>query len=155
MFIWKFFKSLFRHIHYQRIIQTAYKQEQLIAKLSTILGVQFKIDWVGRLYAVINPNIKDGEYNPEQIYEFDVDGNPNNTEWVTKWVMERMNILKNFIQTSNMFDVLEYHITNLGTLNYLVVFQPITLAPVFKYAKYAFVELLILIGLGITAINIF
>lgn len=145
MFLYKFFRNLFKHIKYQRIIKNAYEREQLIAKISTLLGTQFKLDWVGRLYSVINPNIKDGKYNPDQIYEFDIEGNPYNNEWVTKWIMERLNILQNFIQTANLFDVLEYKIRDLDDLNYLIIFQPITLSPVFKSIKPALYELIILV----------
>ena len=145
MFLYKFFRKLFQHLKYQRIIKEAYEREQLIAKISLLLGVQFKLDWVNRLYAVINPNIKDGKYNPEQIYEFDFDGNPYNNEWVTKWVMERMGILRNFLQTANLFDVLEYKIKDLGNLNYLIIFQPITLTFLLKSILPAIIELLIII----------
>lgn len=145
MFIYKFVVNLFRHIKYQRIISDAYKREQLIAKISTLLGVQFKLDWIKRLYAVINPNIKDGKYDPEQIYEFDTDGNLYNNEWITKWVMGRMNILRNFIQTENMFEVLEYKIRDLGDLNYLIIFQPITLTPLLKSIKGAVFEFIVLL----------
>ena len=145
MFLYKFFRKLFQHLKYQRIIKEAYEREQLIAKVSLLLGVQFKLDWVNRLYAVVNPNIKDGKYNPEQIYEFDFDGNPYNNEWVTKWVMERMGILRNFLQTANLFDVLEYKIKDLGNLNYLIIFQPITLTFLLKSIRPAIIELLIII----------
>ena len=145
MFLYKFFRKLSQHLKYQRIIKEAYEREQLIAKISLLLGVQFKLDWVNRLYAVVNPNIKDGKYNPEQIYEFDFDGNPYNNEWVTKWVMERMGILRNFLQTANLFDVLEYKIKDLGNLNYLVIFQPITLTFLLKSIRPAIIELLIII----------
>lgn len=145
MFLYKFFRKLFQHLKYQRIIKEAYEREQLIAKISLLLGVQFKLDWINRLYAVVNPNIKDGKYNPEQIYEFDFDGNPYNNEWVTKWVMERMGILRNFLQTANLFDVLEYKIKDLGNLNYLIVFQPITLTFLLKSIFPAIIELLIII----------
>ena len=145
MFLYKFFRKLFQHLKYQRIIKEAYEREQLIAKISLLLGVQFKLDWVNRLYAVVNPNIKDGKYNPEQIYEFDFDGNPYNNEWVTKWVMERMGILRNFLQTANLFDVLEYKIKDLGNLNYLIIFQPITLTFLLKSIIPAIIELLIII----------
>ena len=145
MFLYKFFRKLFQHLKYQRIIKDAYEREQLIAKISLLLGTQFKLDWINRLYAVINPNIKDGKYNPEQIYEFDFDGNPYNNEWVTKWVMERMGILRNFLQTANLFDVLEYKIKDLGNLNYLIVFQPITLTFLLKSIRPAIIELLIII----------
>ena len=147
MFLYKFFRNLFQHLKYQRIIKQAYEREQLIAKISQLLGTQFKLDWINRLYAVINPNIKDGKYNPDQIYEFDVEGNTNNTEWVTKWIMERLQILRAFIQTENLFDVLEYKIRDLGDFNYLVVFQPITLGPLRKSIKGAIFELVIIIGL--------
>ena len=145
MFLYKFFRKLFQHLKYQRIIKEAYEREQLIAKISLLLGVQFKLDWINRLYAVVNPNIKDGKYNPEQIYEFDFDGNPYNNEWVTKWVMERMGILRNFLQTANLFDVLEYKIKDLGNLNYLIIFQPITLTFLLKSILPAIIELLIII----------
>ena len=145
MFLYKFFRKLFQHLKYQRIIKEAYEREQLIAKISLLLGVQFKLDWINRLYAVVNPNIKDGKYNPEQIYEFDFEGNPYNNEWVTKWVMERMGILRNFLQTANLFDVLEYKIKDLGNLNYLVIFQPITLTFLLKSIFPAIIELLIII----------
>ena len=145
MFLYKFFRKLFQHLKYQRIIKEAYEREQLIAKISLLLGVQFKLDWVNRLYAVVNPNIKDGKYNPEQIYEFDFEGNPYNNEWVTKWVMERMGILRNFLQTANLFDVLEYKIKDLGNLNYLIIFQPITLTFLLKSILPAIIELLIII----------
>ena len=145
MFLYKFFRKLFQHLKYQRIIKEAYEREQLIAKISLLLGVQFKLDWVNRLYAVVNPNIKDGKYNPEQIYEFDFDGNPYNNEWVTKWVMERMGILRNFLQTANLFDVLEYKIKDLGNLNYLVIFQPITLTFLLKSIRPDINELIIII----------
>ena len=145
MFLYKFFRKLFQHLKYQRIIKEAYEREQLIAKISLLLGVQFKLDWINRLYAVVNPNIKDGKYNPEQIYEFDFDSNPYNNEWVTKWVMERMGILRNFLQTANLFDVLEYKIKDLGNLNYLIIFQPITLTFLLKSIRPAIIELLIII----------
>ena len=145
MFLYKFFRKLFQHLKYQRIIKEAYEREQLIAKISLLLGVQFKLDWINRLYAVVNPNIKDGKYNPEQIYEFDFDGNPYNNEWVTKWVMERMGILRNFLQSANLFDVLEYKIKDLGNLNYLIIFQPITLTFLLKSIRPAIIELLIII----------
>ena len=145
MFLYKFFRKLSQHLKYQRIIKEAYEREQLIAKISLLLGVQFKLDWINRLYAVVNPNITDGKYNPEQIYEFDFDGNPYNNEWVTKWVMERMGILRNFLQTANLFDVLEYKIKDLGNLNYLVIFQPITLTFLLKSIRPAIIELLIII----------
>ena len=145
MFLYKFFRKLFQHLKYQRIIKEAYEREQLIAKISLLLGVQFKLDWINRLYAVVNPNIKDGKYNPEQIYEFDFDGNPYNNEWVTKWVMERMGILRNFLQTANLFDVLEYKIKDLGNVNYLIIFQPITLTFLLKSIRPAIIELLIII----------
>ena len=145
MFLYKFFRKLFQHLKYQRIIKEAYEREQLIAKISLLLGVQFKLDWVNRLYAVVNPNIKDGKYNPEQIYEFDFDGNPYNNEWVTKWVMGRMGILRNFLQTANLFDVLEYKIKDLGNINYLIIFQPITLTFLLKSIRPAIIELLIII----------
>jgi len=145
LFLFKTLKQLIRHRKYNKIINTVYEEEEVIAKISTLLGVQFRRDWVNRLYAVINPNIKDGKYDPEQIVEFDFDGNPNNTEWVTKWIAERYQILLSFVSSKNLFEILQYNIQPLGGLNYLVTFTPITLPPLLKYAKYALLELCVII----------
>lgn len=145
LFLFKTLKQFIQHRKYSKIINKVCDEEQIIAKLSTAVGSQFKVDWVGRLYTVINPNIKDGKYNPEQVYEFDFDGDPNNTQWVEKWIMERFNLISNFIRTENLFEVFTYEIRPLEDYNYLVILQPITLQPLLKSAKYALLELCVII----------
>ena len=132
------------------MINEAYEREQLIAKISTLMGVQFKRDNIGRVYAVINPNIKDGKYDPSQVFEFRAEGGIDTTEWVNKWLMERFTILNNFVTTENLFDVLQYEIKELGNSTYLVIIQPITLPPLLRSLKYLLFELL---GLTVTAVT--
>ena len=155
MFLWKFVRNLYQHLKYNRIIRNVYEDEQVILKISTLLGVQFKRDWVNRLYAVINPQIKDGKYDPEQIVEFDFDGNPDNTEWVTKWIAERYQILQSFIASKNLFEILLYDIKPLENLNYLVTFTPITLPILLKSIKPAMIELLVIIAAVCVGVHFF
>jgi hypothetical protein len=56
---------------------------------------------------------------------------------VEQWVMEKMLVISNFIQTNNLFDVLTYSIKKLDKYdNYLFVLEPITLQNCFKWSKW-------------------
>ena len=58
MVFYSFIKNLLLNIKYTKILRKIYKDEGLLEKFSKLFGVEFKIDWVGRIYTVINPNIK-------------------------------------------------------------------------------------------------
>ena len=79
MITYKFFKQLFLHIKYSRILRKVYKEENLLENLSKLFGTKFDIDWIGRIYTVINPLVNDGEYDQNTIiYEYgDVGMNTN------------------------------------------------------------------------------
>ena len=108
-----------------------------------MFGVQFKKDWIGRLYAVINPNIS----TPlnDQVFEYNERGLDNKT-YIEKWIMDRMNVLNEFILSHNLFDVLTYNIKKLDNYdNYLFVIQPITLKDCLKWSKKFFILLFTLL----------
>ena len=77
MIIFNFIKYLCIHLKYYNVIKAAYKEESFIDKLTQMFGVQFKKDWIGRLYAVINPNIS----TPlnDQVFEYNERGLDNKT----------------------------------------------------------------------------
>lgn len=143
VFLWKTIRQALLHKKYSKIINKAIDDDQIVAKISTLLGVQFKRDWVGRIYAIINPNIKDGKYNPEQVYEFNFNGDPDNTQYIEEWAFSRMQLVKNFIHTENLFELFEYDITHVGDYNYLVVLTPLTWKPLMKRFKNMIWELLV------------
>lgn len=151
-----FFIRLFKAIKYQIILRKVYKKDDIIRKLSYALGSQLYIDWIGRLYTVINPNIKDGKYNAEQVIEFTSSGGVDNTQWVQQWIMERLNIIKKFIMAENLFDLLTYRLDKIdNNSNYLFIIQPITLQPVLDIYKKMIFELVILFIIILTFVYIY
>lgn len=125
----------------------AYKEDELISKLSYVFGVQFRIDRAGRLYAVINPAIRDGKYDPSQALEYTESGY-DNTEHAKKWIMERLILIDNFIKANNLFDLLTYDIRAIDqNQNYLLVLSPITWEPVVDAARKIWIDLLAIGGL--------
>ena len=57
MVIYNFFKNLLLNRKYTKIIKSVYKDDDMLNKLSQLFGSEFRIDWVGRIYTVLNPNV--------------------------------------------------------------------------------------------------
>lgn len=142
MYVFRALRSIYTNIKYQRILNEVYEQDQIILKLSSILGVQFRKDWIGRLYAVVNPAIKDGAFDASQVYEY-VEGGYDTTEHAQQWMMQRISIIQNFIQANNLFDLLTFRIKRLDNNgNYLLMIFPITLPAMKDSIKKAGYEIL-------------
>ena len=137
MITYRFLKYLILNIKYYRLLSKVYKEENLLHNLSALLKVEFRKDWIGRIYAVFNPNIQDGMYDPNrQIYEYDEKG-LTNRPYVEAYIMSQLNIAKQFIQANNLFDLLTYKIEKIDDNdNYLFIMQPIILDDCFKYTRY-------------------
>lgn len=152
MIIFRFFKYLFINIKYSKLLKKIYIEENILNNLSMLFNSNFRIDWIGRIYTVINPNLTNGEYDSNvQIFEYDENG-LNNDAYIEKWIMTRLNIASNFIKTNNLFDLLTYNIKRLDEYdNFLLIIQPITLQDCLKYTKY----FTILISVIITILIIF
>ena len=152
MIIYKFFKNLFLNIKYSKIIKKVYKEEHLLEGLSSIFKANFKTDWIGRVYAVLNPNLdENGQYSPNtQIFEYGSDG-LNNDRMVEQWVMEKMVIISDFIRTNNLFEILTYSLKRIDKYdNYLFILEPITLQDCLKSSKRFAILLGVLLIIGIT-----
>lgn len=149
MITYRFLKYLILNIKYYRILNRVYKEENLLHNLSAMFKVEFRRDWIGRIYAVFNPNIQDGIYNPNhQIYEYDENG-LTNRPYVEAYIMEQLNIARQFIRANNLFDLLTYKIEKIDDNdNYLFIMQPITLEDCMKYTKYFVIMLSILLIIG-------
>ena len=152
MIIYNFFKYLLLNRKYSRLIKKAFKDENLIEGLSQIFKTNFKTDWIGRVYAVLNPNLdENGQYSPNtQIFEYGENG-LNNERMVEQWVMERLTVVSNFIQTNNLFELLTYSIKKLDKYdNYLFILEPVTLGDCMKWSKRFAILVTSLIIIGIT-----
>ena len=152
MIIYNFFKYLLLNGKYSRLIKKIFKDENLIEGLSQIFKTNFKIDWIGRVYAVLNPNLdENGNYSPNtQIFEYGEKG-LDNEKMVEQWVMEKLVVISEFIQTNNLFELLTYSIKKLDKYdNYLFILEPVTLGDCMKWSKRFAILSGILIIIGIT-----
>ncbi len=152
MIIYNFFKYLLLNRKYSRLIKKTFQNENILQGLSQIFKANFKTDWIGRIYAVLNPNLdENGQYSPNtQIFEYGENG-LNNEKMVEQWVMERMVVISEFIQANNLFELLTYSIKKLDKYdNYLFILEPVTLSDCMKWSKRFAVLSGILIIIGIT-----
>lgn len=141
---------MFTNIKYTRILKKIYKEEDLLKKFSQLFNTEFRIDWVGRIYTVINPNIINSESEVNtQIYEYGENG-LSNSMYIEHWIMTRLNLVKNFIMANNLFDLLTYRIEKLDEYeNYLFVIEPITFEDCKKWTKIFGITYVSLISLAV------
>lgn len=119
-----------------KIIKNVYKEDDMLNKLSELFGTEFRMDWVGRIYTVINPNIVDNKLDINtQIFEYGETGLSNEI-YVERYIMLKLNLIKDFVIANNLFDLLTYRIEKLDEYdNYLFVIEPITFEDCKKWTK--------------------
>lgn len=147
MVAYLFIKYLILHIKYCKILNNVYKNENLLENLSALFKVQFKKDWIGRIYAVFNPHIQEGVFNPNnQIYEYTDQGLVNDA-YVEAYILNQLSVAKQFIKANNLFDLLTYRLEKLDENdNYLFIIEPITWEDCKNYLE-RFAILYIVIGI--------
>lgn len=130
-------RDIIDSVKYKRTLDKIYKEERLLSNLSQLFGTQFRKDWIGRVYAVLNPKIQNMEIETsKQIYEFMPDGSLNDNMYIEKWVMDKLNIASLFIRNNNLFDMLTYSIKRIDEYdNYLVIFEPVPYTSLRRSAK--------------------
>ena len=113
-----------------------YKDEFLLQRFSELFGTEFRLDWVGRMYTVINPNIINDKLDINtQIFEYGNNG-LTNEPYIEKYIMTKFNLVKDFIMANNLFDLLTYEIKRIDEYdNYLFVIKPITFDECKKWTK--------------------
>lgn len=156
MIFYKFIKNLILNIKYSKIIRKVYKEDDMINKLSQLFDTEFRMDWVGRLYCVINPNIIENKFDVNtQVFEYGENG-LNNNVYIEKYIMTKLNAIKDFVIANNLFDLLTYHIEKLDEYdNYLFVIEPITFQDCKKWTKIFLIVYSILIFFSIIFCLIF
>ena len=150
MVIYSFIRNLLLNIKYTRLLRKIYDDEQLLRKFSELFGTEFRIDWVGRMYAVFNPNIANDMLDVNsQIFEYDEKG-LTNKPYIEKWIMTKLILVKDFIMANNLFDLLTYEIKKLDEYdNYLFIIKPITFDDCIKWTKIFAITYSILAVIGI------
>lgn len=129
------------------------------------LNVHFKKDWIGRLYAVINPNIDiNGKLNFNNvIIELD-DQNTNNNKFVSQWVYKQMSMVQAIIESHynikmeaffEMIGVKFAHVGPSNQDNYLIIFDIISRKQLSNWFKKFILHLLIYISLIYISMVIF
>lgn len=136
MVFYNFIKNLVLNIKYTRLLRKIYKDEFLLQRFSELFGTEFRLDWVGRMYTVINPNIINDKLDINtQIFEYGNNG-LTNEPYIEKYIMTRFNLVKDFIMANNLFDLLTYEIKRIDEYdNYLFVIKPITFDECKKWTK--------------------
>ena len=136
MVFYRFIKNLLLNIKYTKLLNKIYKDEQLLKKFSQLFGTEFRIDWVGRIYTIINPNIIKDEFDVNtQLFEYGENGFTNEP-YIEKWIMTKFNLVKDFIMANNLFDLLTYELKKIDEYdNYLFVIKPITFDDCKKWTK--------------------
>ena len=91
--------------------------------------MQFREDWVGRWYTVLNPMVnplmKDMKSLDGVPFEYTAAGISYQT-YIENWCMDRMFAASNFIKNKELLDVMTYQLEKLDDHeNYLFVLQPI------------------------------
>lgn len=156
MIIIRFIRDLWLNRKYTKILKKVYNDEQLLIKFSQLFGTEFRMDWVGRIYTVINPNILQDKLDTNtQIFEYGENGLSNNV-YIEHWIMTKLNIAQNFIMANNLFDLLTYEIKRLDDYdNYLFIIKPITFDDFIKSTKLFAIVYSILLVIGIALLIIF
>lgn len=136
MVFYKFIKNLILNIKYTKLLKQIYKDENLLQKFSQLFSTEFRLDWVGRIYTVINPNILKDKFDVNtQIFEYGENGFTNEP-YIEKYIMTKFNLVKDFIMANNLFDLLTYEIKRIDEYdNYLFVIKPITFDECKKWTK--------------------
>lgn len=159
MIIYNFIKYLVLYIKYSKTVKNVFEKENLLKSFSFLFNSEFRVDWVGRIYTVLNPMVQKME-DPTvgsgvAIYEFTESGQLSNRMWVEKWTMDHLIAAQRFIQANNLFDLLTYDITRLDeNENYLFVLKPLHFDEAKKWTKRFFILLSALIIVGITLLCI-
>ena len=88
-----------------------------------------RIDWLGRVYGVVNPAINEkGEFDYNGMV-FELNGvNTNNQTWVENWLYKQMILINNIfdVQKTGFFDIIDANVKHVGPENadnYLIVFD--------------------------------
>lgn len=133
---WTLVSSLIRAIYWTfcyikdwRLVEESLHGNGFRSLLKHYLKMDSRIDWLGRVYGVVNPAINEkGEFDYNGMV-FELNGvNTNNQTWVENWLYKQMILVNNIfdVQKTGFFDIIDANIKHVGPENadnYLIVFD--------------------------------
>lgn len=140
------FRTIYNYFKVKHLLNKIYANEKIEKNLSHTFGVECKKDWVGRLYMVVNPILQNIESEGNTLI-FDND----DRVVVEAWVMNNLELIRNFVVNNSMFDLLTYSIERIDDdENYLIVFKNIYFDDIMKICKWTAGIIIagLLVGLG-------
>ena len=116
-----------RYIKEYELISDTFYSEAFYTVLRKYLNVEFEKDWIGRLWAVVNPNINiDGKVDCSNVI-IELDGeNTNSNEYVKNWVYKQMNLIGELFKIEKLYDYIYIDFRHVGPPehdNYLIIFD--------------------------------
>jgi hypothetical protein len=139
-----------------RLIKKIDENERLMMNLSELYRSEFKRDWVGRWYTVLNPLVQDMTADggtDRRIFEFTEKGLSDKT-YIEKWCMDRMFAASNFIKNKELLDIMTYSLEKLdNNQNYLFVLKPILFNDLIKtFKRFSIFTVLLIVALVVLGI---
>ena len=133
---WTLVSSLIRAIYWTfcyikdwRLVEESLHGDGFRSLLKHYLKMDSRIDWLGRVYGVVNPAINEkGEFDYNGMV-FELNGvNTNNQTWVENWLYKQMILVNNIfdVQKTGFFDIIDANVKHVGPENadnYLIVFD--------------------------------
>ena len=133
---WTLASSLIRAIYWTfcyikdwRLVEESLHGNGFRSLLKHYLKMDSRIDWLGRVYGVVNPAINEkGEFDYNGMV-FELNGvNTNNKTWVENWLYKQMILVNNIfdVQKTGFFDIIDANVKHVGPENadnYLIVFD--------------------------------
>ena len=133
---WTLVSSLIRAIYWTfcyikdwRLVEESLHGNGFRSLLKHYLKMDSRIDWLGRVYGVVNPAINEkGEFDYNGMV-FELNGvNTNNKTWVEHWLYKQMILVNNIfdVQKTGFFDIIDANVKHVGPENadnYLIVFD--------------------------------
>lgn len=122
--------------------------------LVSYLKMNPKVDFLGRVYGVVNPSVNsDGKFDWGSVI-FEIDGiNSNNYSYVENWIYKQlMSVEAVFgLDNSKFFDLITMDVSHVGPANadnYLIVFDTVPRRMMAKSFKRTFIQGLIYCIIG-------
>lgn len=109
----------------KNLISDTLYSDALKIVLKKYLKADFKKDWIGRLYGVINPNLdENGQYDFNSVI-IEIDGdNSNNNEYVRNWIYKQFKLIETLFKLDKLYTYIGIDLKHVGPVeldNYLVV----------------------------------
>ena len=107
--LYNFVKTSYDYYKAKKFVGETFYSDAFHKVINKYLGVNLKKDWLGRLYGVANPNIKDGKWDVSTMI-IEVDGeNTNTNEGVKQWAFKQLQLIASLFKIEKMYDYISLH----------------------------------------------